>query len=457
MSESPNYLIVTHNTRMRCLLMAIFRNQIKLKSAREKDGNILLSMLEHKIKKIKFKNASVLKIEIENNKDQKEKCVKLLVSLFYEGELDEKEEMENGCDYWQNTSIENTSKCLSKNTFQPFECLIPTRLCLDYDFSQECNLYIVRHGQATHNVKGFFAKHLSRDTDLTDTGIQQARRAGKQLNHLLSSHNFKFSHFFSSDLKRTRQTFTNIVGQLDLNKINHTTNHTSNSKSLQLVVLPCAHEIEKLDENGQCDGFDKNLFHQMAKENKTACTLKDDNNIMSECSHLTTNNTTDPINVKIEWAYYRYFYGDKDGYKKGSERDSQDYTRNSFFKSKTRLRCKKYKLSIISSLFDYFRHLQFQEQKNSKLLAFTQIKEDSYNMPNKNDESPYENPYENDENPYENDENDENDKNPYENTFPEESVYVNARGGRKSQKRRRSKVSKRLRNRKTCKRRRHRH
>ena len=448
----PNYLIVTHNTRMRCLLMAIFRNQIELKSAREKDGNILPSILEHKIKKIKFKNASVLKIEIK----KLEKNVKLTVSLFYEGELDKKEEEEKGCDYWQNMTFENTNKCLNKNTFQPFECLIPTRLCSEYDFSQECNLYIVRHGQATHNVKGFFAKHLSRDTDLTADGERQAFGAGKQLNHLLSSRNFKFSQFFSSDLKRTRQTFTQIVGQLDLNKITYTTNENG-AKSLQLVVLPCAHEIEKMAENGQCDGFDKNLFHQLAKENKTACTLKDDDNIMSECSRIVTNNTVNPIDVKINWAYYRHFYGDKDGFKKGSsERASKDYTRNSFFKSDSRLKCKNYKLSIISSLFDYLRFHEFKKQKWSNMLLFEGRTPGSSTVTEEEeeDESEYNKPNENDEegNQYENVGNYQNiqRRSPpkYANFFPE-SIYANVGGGRKSQKRRRTKVIKRLRNRKT--------
>ena len=115
MSHSPNYLIVTHNTRMRCLLMAIFRNQIKF-SVEEKRNNEHvflpiqddnnLNFYKDKFKKYKLKNCSVLQIILKKGIfggiGKNIKCVELEVSLFYEGSIAATEESGEGlCNYWQ--------------------------------------------------------------------------------------------------------------------------------------------------------------------------------------------------------------------------------------------------------------------------------------------------------------------------------------------------------------------
>lgn len=61
-------------------------------------------------------------------------------------------------------------------------------------------LFVIRHGQTEHNVQKILQGHL--DTDLNETGREQAEKLGKYLAEV----GIKFDSIASSDLKRCKQT-----------------------------------------------------------------------------------------------------------------------------------------------------------------------------------------------------------------------------------------------------------
>ena len=72
------------------------------------------------------------------------------------------------------------------------------------------NIYLVRHGQDTDNVKNILNGH--RDNDLTPLGLSQA----SDLAFFIKSHKINFEKVYSSPLKRAYQTASVITKTLDL-------------------------------------------------------------------------------------------------------------------------------------------------------------------------------------------------------------------------------------------------
>jgi broad specificity phosphatase PhoE len=64
-------------------------------------------------------------------------------------------------------------------------------------------LYIVRHGETTHNKRGIFMGHY--DAKLSDQGIKQAKLLAKRLKLV------NFDYIYSSDLARARRTSEEIA------------------------------------------------------------------------------------------------------------------------------------------------------------------------------------------------------------------------------------------------------
>ena len=60
------------------------------------------------------------------------------------------------------------------------------------------DLFFIRHGRTAWNEEGRFQGHLN--SDLNDTGLEQARALGKRFADK------GFAHVYSSDLGRARQT-----------------------------------------------------------------------------------------------------------------------------------------------------------------------------------------------------------------------------------------------------------
>ena len=69
-------------------------------------------------------------------------------------------------------------------------------------------LVLVRHGQSEWNLKNLFTGW--KDVDLTDTGVTEARAAGKKL----KARNLKFDVAFTSDLRRAQRTLDLILEEM---------------------------------------------------------------------------------------------------------------------------------------------------------------------------------------------------------------------------------------------------
>jgi 2,3-bisphosphoglycerate-dependent phosphoglycerate mutase len=74
-------------------------------------------------------------------------------------------------------------------------------------------LVLVRHGQSEWNLKNLFTGW--RDVDLTETGVTEARTAGKRL----KAQNIKFDVAFTSSLKRAQRTLDLILEELGQTRI----------------------------------------------------------------------------------------------------------------------------------------------------------------------------------------------------------------------------------------------
>ena len=105
-------------------------------------------------------------------------------------------------------------------------------------------MFFIRHGEGIHNkattIQKAFTMSNYLDANLTDIGKQQAEKAGKELNEILSSVSHGLVLGFASDLQRTQNTLDNINKQL-----------TDDNKITQKYILPCSHEIGV--KKGQCD------------------------------------------------------------------------------------------------------------------------------------------------------------------------------------------------------------
>src|SRR5450756_839247 len=70
-------------------------------------------------------------------------------------------------------------------------------------------LVLIRHGESTWNLDNRFTGWT--DVDLTPTGIEQARQAGR----LLKAEGFEFDVAYTSVLKRATRTLWHVLDELD--------------------------------------------------------------------------------------------------------------------------------------------------------------------------------------------------------------------------------------------------
>jgi 2,3-bisphosphoglycerate-dependent phosphoglycerate mutase len=85
-------------------------------------------------------------------------------------------------------------------------------------------LVLVRHGQSEWNLKNLFTGW--KDVDLTDTGVSEARSAGRKLN----AKNLRFDRAFTSDLKRAQRTLSLILEEMGQGSIPVTRNLALNER-----------------------------------------------------------------------------------------------------------------------------------------------------------------------------------------------------------------------------------
>ncbi|WP_370681442.1 2,3-diphosphoglycerate-dependent phosphoglycerate mutase [Comamonas sp. GB3 AK4-5] len=70
-------------------------------------------------------------------------------------------------------------------------------------------LVLIRHGESTWNLENRFTGWT--DVDLTDTGVEQAKSAGR----LLKAEGYDFDLAFSSMLKRANRTLWHVLDEMD--------------------------------------------------------------------------------------------------------------------------------------------------------------------------------------------------------------------------------------------------
>lgn len=245
-----NSIIVTHQARLRCILHDIINSHTNKAIVGEK-GNV------HR-----FQNGCIIHLEITTNN--------LRLSLMYNGEIDE--EKPNYIYYVQPGTIDKKSE---EGKYQIVE--LPS-ITTTHDFhlhdNSVYNFYLIRHGQATHNLDKWKGKLFNRpiDSDLTLDGIEQAKMTGQQMRHL------SINYFFVSDLKRTMQTLDNVAQHAGI-------------KIEKAVILPCNHEVAYTGSG--CDGSQKIT----PNENKNSCSPI--SNVGSSCTK---------VGFPLEWDEYMTFY-----------------------------------------------------------------------------------------------------------------------------------------------------
>ncbi len=306
--------IVTHNTRIQCLVEAI----------QQYFGIITTN-------KTRFQNCVIIKIELG--------ATYASISMVYSGELNSRERSKVSVDrpyyikeedyailqthgvihkgkdiygqdkYYRPTPEETVGyvKYPSKRTTDP-ETLVHIRNGLKLHTEEDHVFYLIRHGQAEHNlttkivpgVKVSSTLGVKLDTSITkedipeelpESGKWQARRAGMYLRE----HELKTSAirdiFFVSDLKRTHETAEEIKEQL--------------GNGIMCIVLPCASELSQKGTQGNCDSItaDTSIMKKIARENYSACVVANRGMevvLTQSCNHM------------VDWrAIYLPFYGHK--------------------------------------------------------------------------------------------------------------------------------------------------
>jgi hypothetical protein len=244
-------IIVTHQSRLRCFL-----NQFLING----DNGVA-----------RFQNGAILKVTIDR--------AGLEILLIHNGEIDEKKP-----DYVYYVTPGSKLPAGAVYQIRPFRPIKSRNHQYQYytERGDGFIFYLIRHGQATHNVKRGLSKKLGsavgqKDTGLTTAGVNQAIKSGRAMKNIIDNVDF----LFASDLKRTRQTMIKFLEGtlLDNNK--------------PIIVLPCAHELSYV-KGTMCDGKQK----LTASENKMDCPY---------------NLTANPLCLvsgshSVKWDYYHHFY-----------------------------------------------------------------------------------------------------------------------------------------------------
>jgi broad specificity phosphatase PhoE len=255
-------IITTHQARLRCLLSKIFNKPMK-----------------------RFKNGCVLKMEVTR--------LTITFELVYSGEVSK---IKPGYEYYISP---NDTQVNGTILFDIEEFTIPNNF-YNLGDNERFIFYLIRHGEASHNVKKGLSKMFQsisgeKDTSLTPEGVEQARQIyGNIVESERNLINPDILYLFSSDLKRTRETMVNFISQL----------RRSHDRIIitDLIVLPCAHELN-YKKDGNCDG------RQFLTANE---------NIMN-CDGSRPECRTEG-DYKVNWGLYETFY---DGTRTKSGRGKQ--------------------------------------------------------------------------------------------------------------------------------------
>jgi len=321
---STNSIIVTHNARLRCLITKLF-NKSSINTDTVKRRNF---------KEYRWQNCCVLKLLLTKSDTDN---FNFNLSLIYDGEIDPTENKPD-YQYWGNKLGEGETIQASQNKgimsifrrgnttvepvkyrFNQFEPLTGTIRLADLNDAQMVSnmnqvsnstysFYLVRHGQAEHNLYSKTTVFRKTDTSLTQNGVRGALYSGYAINDDLELNNAVLKYFFTSDLIRTRQTLESILSGIQSKYMVLDTR----ANIINLVVLPCAHELSFVSD-GNCDSK-VNMGQPFTNENKMSCTeLNNYSSSTPQFKACVSYNvqSADNINivVKINWYIYSNFYG----------------------------------------------------------------------------------------------------------------------------------------------------
>ena len=271
-----NYLIVSHNTRIRCFintLLDVNNEQLNIVKQELEKINVYKKTNEQEIR---FQNGMVLKLTLPANSN------KGILELFYKGEVTDPDRLYFSDEH----SIEN-----KRIQFPKIEFDYVKSFKLESFLNKNINFYIVRHGEGVHNTISKFKKVINfisrsgKDPKLTDIGIVQAKNTGQVLK------NINFSKIFVSKLERTWETAYWILKD-NISKLNVKINY---------IVLPCSHELTNYSDTKNCD--EANSGVPVGTENISNCesifSLR-----IEKCDEYKYNNEI----IKINWFYYNEFY-----------------------------------------------------------------------------------------------------------------------------------------------------
>ena len=340
-------IIVTHQARLKCYL----NNFTKSKIHRFMNGCIL--------KIIRHTNTR----QVITSKDDTDEWLES-VELIYNGMIDESKP-----DYifYQIDGPAEPNKSNKGNykiiKFSDFSRKLSKEETKNYNSDLTYVFYVIRHGQAEHNIKENWGalKQLStnnRDTNLTSNsedkmdGQKQAIETGKNLydylikkkqeylteklnylnnekekmhveleiaglnknnnnTHQEQSIDLHIKKVFVSDLKRTRQTLQNILVGMFQNNSMLTLGEAQNDNKIIVSVLPCSHELAY----PKCDTSN----FPGAVENTMNCSIND----ISENTNCKQIKIKDKV-IEFKWDKYIEFYGKGTRTKPGNKRQCKD-------------------------------------------------------------------------------------------------------------------------------------
>jgi broad specificity phosphatase PhoE len=234
-------IIVTHNGKLRCLLdkLGFSDNQ------------------NYNIRKKKFKNCVILKLQITSNQ--------MSIEMIDQGDLSKDD------NYSMKPYFTSFNKTLNYG--------LPDAGDNTFIF------YLVRHGDGYHNkakIRGL--KEIIIDPSLTPIGEEQCIQAGKKLRELEINFNF----LFVSELVRTRQTLRKIIqGGIIFKPLNDEFN--------KVIVLPCSREL--VYDSDSCD-----VNQATTQENEMLC---------DPLKLVNPDYCTTLDNLNIDWSYYLKFHNNQ--------------------------------------------------------------------------------------------------------------------------------------------------
>lgn len=316
-SNYDTAILFTHQSRMLCFLESLGVNTtIPISKPGKWYGK------SEEDEQIRFKNGAIVKLELVGGK--------LHVSLVYAGELSEDKPKRYYFDTQVNPESTNyksiafpedviVQRIESPSDIQRIESTPKENIESKMVESTIKVIYLVRHGQAEHNVKKGFQKAMqsvvgTKDTSLTEhaddddeksdkiskDGQTQATNAGKHFfANLYQSKHIANLFVGVSDLKRTSETAAYFL--YNAPEYNAPIKQTSPNFT-QLHVIPCSHEIKQKE--SPCDG-DKNM-----RSNENIMDCKGENAGTESCnSVIVTVEQKQPITFTKNWDFYDSFYG----------------------------------------------------------------------------------------------------------------------------------------------------